>query len=170
MFTARKIIQDAFVVYPKLKDVSPEEIVKVVSSTMQVQAKDTYNDGELNAKVTVDYIKSNLKGYYFCVVCDICGAKCRKAYIKKVCTNNVPIAKVLCGKCARIKYKRKTREEKRALEYVFNPQLAERALVSHNLKESMIALEAFTIRKQIEDRGEKLVDRLTGSCPTEIIE
>lgn len=170
MFTARQIIQDAFVAYPKLKTAPPEEIAKAVSSTMQIQVKDTYNGGELNAKVTCNWIKSNLKGYYFCVVCDLCGAKCRKAYVKKISVSNVPVAKVLCGKCARIKYKRKTKEEKKALEYVFNPQLAERVLKSNNLKESMVVLEAFAIRKQIENRGEGIVEKLTGNLPPEIIE
>lgn len=170
MFTARQIIQDAFVAYPKLKNASPEEIAKAVSSTMQVQVRDTYHDGELNAKVTCNYIKSNLKGYYFCVVCDLCGAKCRKAYVKKICVNNIPVAKVLCGKCARIKYKRKTQEEKRAIKYALNPQLAEYLLKSGNMKDSMIALEAFSIRRELEDRGEKIVEKLAGNLPPEIIE
>lgn len=170
MFTARKIMQDAFVVYPKLKNASPEEIAKVVSSTMQVQVKDTYNEGELNAKVTVDYIKSNLKGYYFCVICDLCAANCRKAYVKKICVSNVPVAKVLCGKCARIKYKRKTDIEKRAINYALNLELAKSVLKMNNLKESLVVLEAFDIRRQLEERAERLTKKLTGELPAEIIE
>lgn len=155
---------------PKLRNAPPEEIAKAVSGTMQVQVKDTYNEGELNAKVTLSYLKSNLRGYYFCVICDLCRARCKKAYVKKISISYIPVAKVLCGKCAGIKYKRKTEEEKRALEYIFNPQLAEQALENHNLKQSMIALEAFIIRRQLEERGERLVNRFTGKVPSEIIE
>ncbi len=170
MFTARQVVQNAFITYPKLKDATPDEIAEAISDSIETQVKDTYNDSELRAKITIDYLKSNLKGYYYCVVCDICAAKCRKAYVKKIVVSNVPIAKVLCGKCAKIKYKRKTREEKRALRYALNPRLAECTLEGNNPREGLVALEAFYIRRQLEDKAEKLIEKLTGNLPAEIIE
>jgi len=170
MFTARQIVQDAFVTYPKLKDASPEEIAKTVSSTMEVQVKDMYNDGELSAKVSVDYIKSNLRGFYFCVVCDICAAKCRKAYVRKIVVGNIPVGKVLCGKCARIKYKRRTEADKRAIMYALNQEMAGQVLKTKNLNEGLVVLESVEIRKQLEDRAEQLTGKLTGKLSAEIIE
>ncbi len=70
MFTTRKIVQDAFVAYPKLKNASPEEVVKRITGSMETQTKCNHTGGELSAKVRIDYIKFNIKGHCYFIVCE----------------------------------------------------------------------------------------------------
>lgn len=171
MFTARDIIKEAFVAYPKLKKAAPDEVARVISGSIETQVKDNYSGGELKAKVTVGYLKSNIKGEYYVVICDICSARCRKAYVKKVVICNVPEAKVLCGKCARIKYKRKTPSEREALKLAYDPEKWDWVVQnSGNMRSCLLALEAMYVRDELEKKARKLAGKEFGEFPAEITE
>lgn len=170
MISARQVIQSAFIGTPELKDKDPEEVIRAISSSVQTKVIDRFTEKEINAPITVTYLKSNIKGNCYFIVCDICSARCRKAYLKEVWFNQNPVDKVLCGKCARIKYKRKTVEEKKAIDLVLHPEKMMTVLKNRNFKNALIALEAWNLREKLEEKAERLANKITGEHRPEIIE
>lgn len=116
---SHNVIQTALIGHPKLSQLSPDEIINTLNKVMTVQ------QGDDQFRVKLGYQKSNIKGVYYLLLCDICNRKCRKVYCKKILTNSEPKKFVLCGKCAQIRYKKKTRSENLAIKLLINPKLYE---------------------------------------------
>lgn len=101
-------------------NVTPETLVEYASKSVQV-----FNTGhpEVVTSPKFDFIKSNLKGYYYTIHCDICNKRCRKVYSVTLPIEGQSYLKLLCYKCAGVKYKRKTVAEKFGLKLLRNPEL-----------------------------------------------
>jgi hypothetical protein len=164
MISARRVIRNAFITSPKLVGESPDKILRFLNENLQLQVT-LPNDELVNFQPTYCYHQSNIKGYYFLFECDSCGNGCLKAYVKSMNTYDGYITKLLCGRCAGIKYKRKSIHEKRALKIALNPERMNAMIMSGNVNSQLMGLTAAYFRDEIREKAHKMWDKLGNKNP-----
>ncbi len=140
---------------------TPDEMINMISKYTNITLGD---DNPVSGTPRLGYIKSNLKGEYYVIYCDACGAKCRKSYPTILNIGGSKVMKFLCGKCVGKKYERRKEYERRALEYLFHPEkLGSMNYRNLSLKQSLAILEATFIEDNIRERAEKNASKYLGS-------
>jgi hypothetical protein len=145
--TVKECIKNFKIYYPtKITDSS--KLAELCSKSVFYTLK---HNPEEKFHPRIGFIKSNIKGDYFCIYCDSCNSRCLKATVHTLTFDSKEIIKFLCFRCSGKKYRRSTASEKKAFQLIQDPESYITNFSKFSYKDTLAFLEAEFLREQVRE-------------------